>query len=54
MQYKLYDFVRNQKFEGIVAGVVMRICEISDNNVFMYPNEKDVALVISVNNYHII
>ena len=51
VQCKLYGFVKNRKLEGIVAGVVLRAREIPDNYVFMYPDEKDVALVISVNNY---
>ena len=40
----------NRKLEEFVIGVVLRACEIFDNYVFMYPKEKDVALVISVNN----
>ena len=51
VQCKLYGFVKNRKLEGIVAGAVLRTREIPDNYVFMYPDEKDVALVISVNNY---
>ena len=51
VQCKLDDFVKNRKLEEIVIGVVLRACEISDNYFFMYLEEKDVALVISVNNY---
>ena len=51
VQCKLYGFVKNRKSEGIVAGAVLRAREIHDNYVFMYPDEKDVTLVISVNNY---
>jgi hypothetical protein len=51
VQCKLYGFVKNRKPEGIVVGAVLRTREIPDNYVFMYPDEKDVTLVISVNNY---
>ena len=51
VQCKLYGFVKNRKVEGIVAGAVLRAREIPDNYVFRYPEEKDVALVICVNNY---
>lgn len=48
---KLYDFIENQKIEGIVVGIVLWAREIANNYVFMYPKEIDVALVISLNNY---
>ena len=51
VQCKLYGFVKNRKLEGIVVGVVLRARKILDNYVFMYLEEKDVALVKSVNNY---
>ena len=51
VQCKLDGFVKNRKLEEIVIGVVLRAREIFDNYVFMYLEEKDVPLVISVNNY---
>ena len=51
VQCKLYDFVKNRKLEGIIVGAVLRAREILDNYVFMYPDKKDVTLIISVNNY---
>ena len=51
VQCKLDGIVKNQKLEGIVVGAVMRARDIFDKYVFMYHEEKDVALVISVNNY---
>ena len=49
VQCKLDGFVKYQKFEEIVIGAVMRAHEITVKYVFMYPEEKDVALVISIN-----
>ena len=54
VQCKLDGFVKNCKLEGIVVGAVLRAREISDNYVFIYPEEKDVGLVISVNNYPVV
>ena len=51
VQCKLYGFVTNQKLEGIVARGVLKAHEILDNYIFMYYNEKNVTLVISINNY---
>ena len=36
--------MKNRKFKGIVAGAVLRAREIPDNYIFIYPDEKDVAL----------
>jgi hypothetical protein len=51
VQCNLYGFIKYRKLEGIVSRAVLRARAISDNYVFMYPEEKDVMLVISVNNY---
>ena len=54
VQCKLYGFMKNRKFEGIVAGAVLKACKILDNYVVMYHDENDVTLVISVNNYPVV
>jgi hypothetical protein len=51
VQCKLYGFIKNRKAEGIVAGVVLRARQIPDDYVSIYPEDKDIALVMSVNNY---
>ena len=51
VQCKLYGFIKNRKAEGIVAGAVLRAREIPDEYVSIYPDDRDIALVLSVNNY---
>lgn len=51
VQCKLYGFVKNGKAEGIVAGAVLRAREIPDSHVLIYPNDEDIALVVSVNRF---
>lgn len=51
VQCKLYGFIKNRKAEGIVAGAVLRAREIPDDYVSIYPEDKDIALVLSINNY---
>ena len=43
--------MKKPKLKNIVDGAVLRAREIPDNYIFMYLDEKDVTLVISVNNY---
>jgi hypothetical protein len=40
--------------EGIVAGAVLRARQILDDYVSIYPEDKDIALVMSVNNYPVV
>ena len=53
-QCKLYDFVKNRKLKEIGTGAILSARKIPINFIFMYPNEKDVAFVISINNYPVV
>lgn len=48
---QLYGFIKNLKVKGIVVQVVLRPHEISNNYVFIYYEEKNIAMILSVSNY---
>lgn len=54
VQCKMYEFIKNEKIKGIVAEPVLRAQEIRDDYVCIYSVNKDIALMSSVNNYHVI
>jgi flavin-dependent dehydrogenase len=48
-QLKEYRFIRNSKEEFIVVSTIIRVREIPDDYVWLYPEGKDIAHVGSVN-----
>ena len=50
IQCKIYRFIKNHKVKRIVASAILRIRNILDEYVNIFPDDRDIALVLFVNN----